>query len=40
VQAYKFWRKTIFGSGKASGIRELDLHGEKWNGPVFRFDWN
>jgi predicted acetyltransferase len=40
AQAYKFWRKTIHAAGKASDIREMDLHGEKWNGPVFRFAWH
>ena len=40
VQAYKFWRKTIYGAGKASDVREMDLRSESWDGPVFRFDWH
>jgi predicted acetyltransferase len=39
VQAGKFWGKTIRNAGPASQIRELDLHGPAWDGPVFRFEW-
>jgi predicted acetyltransferase len=40
LKAYKFWRKAICGAGRATDIREMDLNGEKWNGPVFRFIWH
>jgi predicted acetyltransferase len=39
VRAREFWRKAIQEGGKASDIRELDLRSERWNGPIFRFDW-
>jgi predicted acetyltransferase len=37
--AYEFWRKTILSAVQVSELRELDLAGEHWNGPVFRFEW-
>jgi predicted acetyltransferase len=38
-QAREFWRNTIQSSAKCSEFQELDLRDERWNGPVFRFDW-
>jgi predicted acetyltransferase len=40
VQAREFWRKTIENSGRASDVRKIDMHCEKWNGPIFRFEWH
>jgi predicted acetyltransferase len=40
VQARQFWRKTIQDLNKASDLREMDLQTEKWNGPIFRFEWH
>ena len=39
AQAREFWRKTIQPSAKCSQFQELDLHDERWNGPIFRFEW-
>jgi predicted acetyltransferase len=39
LQAQEFWRNTIQNAGRASNIREMDLQGDTWNGPIFRFDW-
>jgi predicted acetyltransferase len=39
VQAERFWRKTIRNCGRATHVRELDLHGPEWDGPVFQFEW-
>lgn len=39
VHAREFWRKTINGSAKCAAFQELDLQDERWNGPIFRFDW-
>jgi predicted acetyltransferase len=39
VQAREFWRNTIQNAGNALNLREMDLQDEKWNGPLFRFDW-
>jgi predicted acetyltransferase len=39
VRAREFWRRTIQEAGNASDIRELDLQNERWNGPIFRFEW-
>jgi predicted acetyltransferase len=40
-RACEFWRRTInHAASRATGIRELDLQNEKWNGPIFRFDWH
>jgi len=38
VAAREFWRKTI-GAPQASNIQELDMATNRWNGPVFRFEW-
>jgi predicted acetyltransferase len=38
-QAREFWRNTIQGSAKCSEFQQLDLHDERWNGPIFRFAW-
>jgi predicted acetyltransferase len=40
VGAYEFWRKTLKGTARVSGIREFDSNNEKWNGPIFRFEWS
>jgi predicted acetyltransferase len=37
--AREFWRKVLSRSGKCVGFQELDLNDERWNGPVFRFEW-
>jgi predicted acetyltransferase len=37
--AREFWRKTIMRSAKCSEFQELDLQDERWNGPIFRFEW-
>jgi predicted acetyltransferase len=37
--AREFWRKTIKRSAKSSRFQELDLRDERWNGPIFRFEW-
>jgi predicted acetyltransferase len=39
AHAREFWRKTIKHSNKSSGFQELDLQDERWNGPIFRFEW-
>jgi predicted acetyltransferase len=39
VRAREFWRKTIMASATSSQFQELDLHDERWNGPIFRFEW-
>jgi predicted acetyltransferase len=39
AQARKFWFNAIRGSAKSSQFQELDLQNERWNGPIFRFDW-
>ena len=39
AHAREFWRKTIELSAKSSQYQELDLHDERWNGPIFRFAW-
>ena len=39
VPAREFWRKTITHSAKCSQFQELDLEDERWNGPIFRFEW-
>jgi predicted acetyltransferase len=39
THAREFWRRTIKGSAKSSQFQELDLQDERWNGPIFRFDW-
>jgi predicted acetyltransferase len=38
VAAIEFWRKTIE-APQASKVHELDVATDKWNGPVFRFEW-
>jgi predicted acetyltransferase len=40
ARAQQFWRRTIKGSAKSSRLEELDLQDERWNGPIFRFDWS
>jgi predicted acetyltransferase len=40
LQAREFWRKTIQNLHKASDLRETDSQTEKWNGPIFRFEWH
>jgi len=39
VRAREFWRKAICGTAHATDVLELDLENDKWNGPVFRFNW-
>jgi predicted acetyltransferase len=39
AQAREFWRRSITRSAKCSQFQELDLHDERWNGPIFRFEW-
>jgi predicted acetyltransferase len=39
VRAREFWRRTIKESAKSSQLQELDLQDERWNGPIFRFEW-
>jgi predicted acetyltransferase len=39
VRAREFWPRTIKGSAKSSQFQELDLQDERWNGPIFRFEW-
>jgi predicted acetyltransferase len=39
VGAHEFWRKTIEGAPAARHVQKLDLADERWNGPVFRFEW-
>ena len=40
ARAREFWRRTIKGSAKSSQFQELDLQDERWNGPIFRFEWD
>ena len=40
TQAREFWRKTITRSAQCSQFQQLDLQDERWNGPIFRFDWS
>ena len=37
VKAQAFWRATIRAFAAASEICELDLHSDRWDGPVFQF---
>jgi predicted acetyltransferase len=39
AHAQEFWRNTIKLSVKSSQFQELDRHDERWNGPIFRFEW-
>jgi predicted acetyltransferase len=39
THAQEFWRKTITRSAKSSELQQLDVHDERWNGPIFRFVW-
>lgn len=39
AHAREFWHKTIQRSAKCSQFQELDLKDERWNGPIFRFEW-
>ena len=39
ARAREFWRRLIRGSAKSSQLQELDLQDERWNGPIFRFEW-
>jgi predicted acetyltransferase len=39
VAAREFWRRTIKGAAEVSGFQEYDFNNEKWNGPIFRFEW-
>jgi len=39
AHAQGFWRKTIKRSAKCAQFQELDLQDERWNGPIFRFEW-
>ena len=39
ARARDFWRRTVMGSAKSSQFQELDLQNERWNGPIFRFEW-
>ena len=36
VAALAFWRTAI---RRASEVRELDVHGPEWDGPILRFEW-
>ena len=38
--AREFWCKTVTRSAKCSQFQQLDLQDERWNGPIFRFDWS
>ena len=38
--AREFWRKCIKGAAEISGFQEYDSNNEKWNGPIFRFEWS
>jgi predicted acetyltransferase len=38
--AREFWCKSITRSAKCSQFQELDLRDERWNGPIFRFEWS
>jgi predicted acetyltransferase len=40
AHAREFWCRTITRSAKCSQFQELDLQDERWNGPIFRFDWS
>jgi predicted acetyltransferase len=40
VAALSFWRRTVGGTAKATGIQEIDVSNEHWNGPVLRFEWS
>ena len=40
AHAREFWRKTITRSSQCSQFQQLDLQDERWNGPIFRFDWS
>ncbi len=39
AHAREFWRNTIKRSANCSQFQELDLQDERWNGPIFRFEW-
>jgi len=39
AHAREFWRKTITRSANCSEFEELDLQDERWNGPIYRFEW-
>jgi predicted acetyltransferase len=39
ARAREFWRKTIERSPASSQFQELDLQDERWDGPIFRFEW-
>jgi predicted acetyltransferase len=39
TQAREFWRNTIKRSAQCSQFQELDRQDERWNGPIFRFEW-
>jgi predicted acetyltransferase len=39
VRAREFWRNAICGAPQAAEVLERDLTNDKWNGPVFRFNW-
>lgn len=36
VAALDFWRATV---GRASRLREVDVSGAEWDGPILRFEW-
>jgi predicted acetyltransferase len=38
--AREFWCKTVTRSAKCSRFQQLDLQDDRWNGPIFRFDWS
>ena len=38
--AREFWCKTVTRSANCSQFQQLDLQDERWNGPIFRFDWS
>jgi predicted acetyltransferase len=40
AHAREFWRKSIKRSPRSSKFQELDLQDERWNGPIFRFEWD
>jgi predicted acetyltransferase len=39
VSARDFWFKVIKSAAQSSQFQELDIRDERWNGPIFRFEW-
>jgi predicted acetyltransferase len=40
IAALSFWRRTIGGTIQARAIHEIDASGNRWNGPIIRFEWS